>query len=82
MKVLHFNTESRTAIVQLTRRNLEALLKKLDHVRDGGVSFCEIFSPTFGDPPGTISVIAVEDREHYEDRPPGAMLDNATGKLY
>jgi hypothetical protein len=34
MKVTHFDTESRVAYIQLTRRNLLALLAKLDQNRD------------------------------------------------
>jgi len=90
MKVLHFDTENRVVRVELTRRNLLALLAKLDHnlhLDDPQTmpeldpkSLCSIISPNDG--PGTVTVVAVEDEEHYADREPGPMLDNATGELY
>lgn len=82
MKVTKFNGEGRVATIELTRRNLLVLLKKLDHVANGGESRCEIISPMFGDVIGVIAVKAVEDDEHYVDRDPGPMLDNETGVTY
>lgn len=54
--------------VELTRRNLLALLAKLD----GKPSdlLCTVV-----DPSGSIAVKAVEDDEHYSDRAPGRMHD-------
>lgn len=51
-------------VVELTRRNLEALLMKLDI--EG--SACTLVSGC-----GRIAVKAVENEEHYKDRPPGTM---------
>lgn len=50
--------------LELTRRNLEALLDKLDDPRS---------SRTLIDPQGLIRVVAVENDAHYSDRPPGAV---------
>lgn len=52
-------------VIELTRRNLEVLLMKLD-MPDS--------ARTIGDPEGNIWVRAVEDMEHYSDRLPGQML--------
>jgi hypothetical protein len=53
--------------VELTRRNLEVLLAKLD---------MEGSARTIGDRDGNILVRAVENEEHYADREPGPMLVN------
>jgi hypothetical protein len=52
--------------VELTRRNLRALLAKLDG--NPPDSMCTIV-----DPYDQIAVKAVEDSEHYADRSPGPM---------
>lgn len=52
--------------VELTRRNLETLLMKLD--LPAGESECTIST---GDQNLTLYVKAVEDDEHYSDRPAG-----------
>ena len=53
--------------VELTRRNLESLLAKLDgHPPD---SSCTLIDPSF-----RVAVRAVENEEHYKDRRPGAMI--------
>ena len=49
-------------VVELTRRNLVALLEKLDDP----LSFKMLI-----DPDHVIAVRAVEDKDHYSDRPPG-----------
>lgn len=51
--------------IELTRRNLSVLLAKLDDPNS---------LRTIIDPEGQIAVRAVEDEEHYSNRPPGAML--------
>lgn len=57
--------------VELTRRNLEILLLKLDdpasarEIRDGETGF---------------AVRAVENEEHYRDRAPGEMFMPSTGE--
>jgi hypothetical protein len=66
MKVIHFSTESRSVYVELTRRNLEVLLAKLDD---------ETSARTIikSDKAGMITVRAVENEAHYSDREPGPM---------
>jgi len=85
MKVTHFDTESRIAYVQLTRRNLLALLAKLDQnaeeviaaaAEDRPVNLVQISKATIVSPPGEAGafvVTAVEDFEHYSDRQAGPM---------
>lgn len=53
------------AVLELSRRNLEVLLAKLDDP----TSVKTILAPT-----GEIAVVAVENEEHYSERTPGAML--------
>ena len=55
-------------VVELTRRNLLALLAKLDGNPPG--SACTLI-----DPDDRIAVKAVEDSRHYEDRRAGPMHD-------
>lgn len=52
-------------VLELTRRNLTTLLAKLDD---------PISARMIIDPDNIIAVRAVEDSEHYSDRPPGIML--------
>lgn len=54
----------------LSRRNLEALLGKLDAVRDGGESRRMICGGPDAD---YLMVMAEENDEHYLDRPAGEM---------
>ena len=67
----------RSAQVYLTRRNLEALLKKLD--RPG--SHCTIVKGDTVHPTypvtgvGEVWVTAVEDEDYYTDREPGVMYE-------
>jgi hypothetical protein len=58
--------------IELTRRNLEILLEKLGDPK----SQCTLL-----DPDRKIFVRAVEDEEHYSDRPPGAMYMPSTGVI-
>jgi hypothetical protein len=51
--------------VELSRRNLEVLLAKLDEPG----SICSILSPC-----RTAIIVAVDNDEHYSDRNPGVML--------
>lgn len=56
--------------IELTRRNLRTLLAKLDG--NPPDSACEIVKLS-EDLTGYWSIKAVEDHDHYADRPPGAM---------
>lgn len=57
--------------LELTRRNLQGLLEKLDDPDS---------RRTLIDGENKIAVHAVEDSEHYADRPPGAMQTH--GRLH
>lgn len=59
-------------IVELTRRNLEVLLRKLDD---------PLSQRTLLDPDGRVYVRAVENEEHYSDREPGEMYMPSTGEV-
>jgi hypothetical protein len=71
----------------LTRRNLLALLEKLDHVADGGNSSCTLIkrdttNPNFPITGATsVTVTAVEDDVYYQDQVPGPVMDMKTGEL-
>jgi hypothetical protein len=65
MKFIPRESHHNPHTIELTRRNLEVLLAKLD---DPGSA------RTIIDPDGVIAVRAVENEEHYTDRPPGTML--------
>lgn len=52
-------------MLELSRRNLETLLEKLDDPNS---------ARTLISPGGEIAVRAVEDSEHYKTRPPGPVL--------
>lgn len=73
MKYLHDNDPP---VLELSRRNLLALLDKLDD---------PLSARTLGSPglPGEpmIFVKAVEDAEHYSDRAPGEVYMPSTGEL-
>lgn len=63
-------------VVCLSRRNLETLLKKLDHVAAGGTSECAIIKnddvhSKYPQTMPSILVRAIEDEEYYQDREPG-----------
>ena len=59
-------------VVELTRRNLKALLNKLDD---------PISQRTLIDPDNQVAVRAVPDSEHYSDRKPGAVYMPSTGEV-
>ena len=65
------------AEVELTRRNLEALILKLN--AGPGASACTIDKH---DDAGVIRVRAVENDKHYHDREPGLILDPVSGELF
>lgn len=58
-------------VVELTRRNLTVLLAKLDDPAS---------ARTLIDGTNAIAVRAVEDEEHYADRPAGATYVPTTGE--
>lgn len=70
MKVVH--DDNGFAGVELTRRNLRALLTKLDGFPAG--SACTIMD-------GRVFVRAVEDEVHYAGRKPGPMHGDTEAKL-
>jgi hypothetical protein len=57
--------------LELTRRNLQSLLEKLDDPKS---------ARTLVDPENKIIVTAVEDEEHYRDRAPGTVYMPTTGE--
>jgi hypothetical protein len=59
--------------VELTRRNLEVLLAKLDD---------PLSARTLVDGSGLVQVKAVENEEHYADRDPGEVYMPSTGERY
>ena len=67
------------AEIELTRRNLRTLLLKLDAAGGEQSSACTI---TKHDSGGAAIIRAVEDDEHYADRPAGPMLDPVTGEVF
>lgn len=71
----------------LTRRNLRALLEKLDYVAEGGSSACTIVKSDTAHPvypmtgASSVAVTAVEDSDYYQDRIPGDVLDMKTREI-
>lgn len=63
--------EREIRVLELTRRNLETLLEKLDDPN----SHCTLI-----DPDGQIAVRAVENDEHYKTRSPGVTYTNGVLK--
>ena len=64
------------ARVYLTRRNLLTLLSKLDRVKAGGESACQLSKhdythDVYPQSHCVIQVIGVEDADYYTDRPAG-----------
>lgn len=59
-------------VLELTRRNLEALLAKLDDPRS---------RRTLVDGDDRIAVRAVENDDHYKTRPPGLVYMPSSGEL-
>ena len=69
---MKFDTEAQPfPLLELTRRNLEALLAKLDD---------PVSQRVLIDPDHTIAVRAVEDEEHYLDRMPGVVFMPSSGE--
>ena len=65
------NSVWKVPVVELTRRNLETLLLKLDD---------PVSNRTLIDGERRIAVKAVEDAEHYSDRAPGEVFMPSTGE--
>jgi hypothetical protein len=59
-------------VLELTRRNLETLLAKLDD---------PLSQRTLIDDQHLIMVVAVEDSEHYKTRAPGVVYMPSTGEV-
>lgn len=62
--------------VYLSRRNLKALLSKLDRKKQGQSTACTIIKndtvhPTYPQTIANVAIVAVEDDEYYTDRPAG-----------
>lgn len=68
----YIENEGDYPILELTRRNLQALLDKLDD---------PLSNRTLTDPDRQIMVRAVEDQEHYADRAPGPVYMPSTGEV-
>lgn len=66
--------DNRGTTVQLTRRNLETLLAKLDEPKSTRTLIK--YDEELDRPPFVVYVQAVENEEHYKDRAPGPMLVN------
>lgn len=67
-----------TPVVELSRRNLEALLEKLDDP----LSLRTILGWANDGTPRFVIVRAVENEQHYSDREPGPMVRPSTGEMY
>lgn len=65
-------TEAGMPMLELTRRNLQALLDKLDDPASARMIVA---------PGREIAVRAVEDSEHYCDREPGVVYMPSTGEI-
>ncbi len=59
-------------MLELSRRNLQALLDKLDDPKSARMLV---------DPDRLIAVVAVEDDEHYSDRAPGLVFMPSLGEI-
>jgi hypothetical protein len=69
---------TQTPTIYLSRRNLLALLSKLDRVKAGESSLCTIqkcdpLHPKYPQTMAAINVVAVEDEDYYTDRLPGVI---------
>jgi hypothetical protein len=73
MKYLKPHRPGEVPVVELTRRNLVALLEKLDDPKS---------ARTLVDRTDRIAVRAVEDVEHYADRAPGEVYMPSSGRRY
>jgi len=71
--------------VYLSRRNLQALLAKLDSVRLGEQSACTLIKEDIAHqkyPCSTeVAVTAVEDEDYYIDRAPGTLHERTEAAL-
>lgn len=81
-----FPSELIETTLYLSRRNLLALLAKLDRVRAGGASTCKLIKADTKHPKYPCShvarVIAVEDADYYAEREAGRMHEeDAAGIL-
>ncbi len=65
-------TEAGMPMLELSRRNLQALLDKLDDPKSARMLV---------DPDRLIAVVAVEDDEHYSDRAPGVVFMPSSGEI-
>lgn len=65
-------TEAGMPMLELTRRNLQALLDKLDDPKSARMIIA---------PDRLIAVRAVEDEEHYSDRAPGVVFMPSSGEI-
>lgn len=67
-------------IVYLTRRNLEALLRKLDRKKNGEHTHCTIIKNDTVHPKFPIeratAIVALENDEYYTDRAPGVSMEH------
>lgn len=74
--------------VVLSRRNLEALLDKLDEVKRGGQSACMIIKSdtTHPDPAMRCTdetlIKAVEDEDYYTNRGSGLLMEDVINHLF
>lgn len=68
---MKFNNSGQMPILELSRRNLETLLAKLDDP----ASARTLVAPTHD-----IAVRAVENEEHYSDRAPGTVYMPTSGE--
>lgn len=71
--------EGNYARVELSRRNLEALLAKLD---DPSSARTLMKQENEEDGNEWIEVVAVEDEAHYKDRPAGTVYMPTSGEVY
>ena len=68
----YIETEGSYPVLELTRRNLNALLEKLSD---------PLSNRTLIDPTDKIAVRSVEDRDHYSGRPPGEVCISKTRQV-
>lgn len=71
MKYIAHDESLGMPVVEMTRRNLEVLLRKLDDP----ASLCTLIAPENG-----IAIRAVEDAVHYKTRHPGVVYMPSTGE--
>lgn len=68
---MKFYEERGVWVLEMTRRNLQALLDKLDDPQSA-----RSLGKTSEDLGSYVLVTAVEDEEHYADRPPGQKISH------